>query len=233
VVSGKLIVIEGTDGSGKATQSQRLLRRLEEHGILTAYVDFPQYGQKSAGMVEHYLNGKYGTAEEVNPKAASIFYAIDRYDASFGIRKSIGEGKVVISNRYVSASMGHQGGKIHDVTQRNEYLEWLESLEYEVFGIPRPDLTILLYVPYQISQQLVGNKGSREYIGGIKKDIHEANKEHMINAESAFLEIAKNKEWTIIDCTRNGKILTIEEIHNMIWNEVQKLFEQETLNKQK
>jgi dTMP kinase len=220
---GKLIVIEGTDGSGKTTQSKRLLHHFEEAGILTAYADFPQYGQKSAGMVENYLNGKYGSSKEVDAKIASMFYAMDRYDASFGIKKSLKEGRIVLCNRYVSASMGHQAGKIKDKAERKEYIEWLEDLEYNFFKIPKPDLTILLYVPYQIAQKLVDNKGHREYIGGIKRDIHEADAGHLRDAEEAFLEIAKEKKWKVIDCTKSGKILPIEDIHKLVWREVQKV----------
>lgn len=219
--TGKLIVIEGTDGSGKATQSQKLLDRLEVSGLLTAYSDFPRYGQKSAGMVENYLNGKYGTdSSVVDPKIASIFYAVDRYDASFEIRDNLSKGRIIICNRYVSASMGHQGGKIEDKVKRKEFMEWLEDLEYNFFKIPKPDLTIFLYVPYQIAQKLVDKKERREYIGERKRDIHEADSEHLRRAESTYLELAKEKGWTTINCTKDGEMLSIEDIHTLIWNEV-------------
>lgn len=217
---GKLIVIEGTDGSGKATQSQKLLKHFEEAGIPTAYVDFPRYGQKSAGMVENYLNGKYGTANEVDPKVASMFYAMDRYDASFEMRKSLDEGRIIVCNRYVSANMGHQGGKIEDKDKRKEYIRWLEDLEYGFFKIPKPDLTIFLYVPYLIAQGFVDKKGRREYIGERKRDIHEIDSEHLRKAELAYLEIGKEKGWKIIDCTKDDTILSIDDIHDKIWNEV-------------
>ncbi len=219
---GKLIVIEGTDGSGKATQSQRLLKRLEEEGFLTAYSDFPRYGQKSAGMVENYLNGKYGSADDVDPRVGSIFYAIDRYDASFDIKKSLNEGRIVVCNRYVSASMGHQGGKISDKDMRDAYLNWLEELEYNLFKIPKPDTTIFLYVPYLIAQKLVDNKAKREYIGDRKRDIHESDSEHLRKAELAYLDISKQKGWKLIDCTKDGSMLSVDAIHELIWHEVKK-----------
>jgi len=218
--NGKLIVIEGTDGSGKGTQSKQLLHRFEEKGVLTAYVDFPRYGEKSAGMVENYLNGKYGSAGEVDPKVASMFYALDRYDASFDIRKALGEGRIIVSNRYVSANMGHQAGKIKDPIKRKDFLEWLEELEYNFFKIPKPNLTILLFVPYVVAQKLVENKGHREYIGEKKKDIHEDDKQHLLDAEQAYLEVAKSKGWAIIDCTKGDKILSIDEIHEKVWSVV-------------
>ncbi len=119
---GKFIVIDGTDGSGKGTQTEILVNRLRNLGHDVAMADFPQYGQVSAGLVEEYLNGNYGKAEEVGPYRASIFYACDRYDASFKIRKWLEEGKIVISNRYVTANMGHQGGKISSQKRRKNIL---------------------------------------------------------------------------------------------------------------
>ena len=138
---GKFIVIDGTDGSGKGTQTKILVKRLENLGYDVAMADFPQYGQASAGLVEQYLNGNYGTAEEVGPYKASIFYACDRYDASFKIRKWLEEGKIVISNRYVTANMGHQGGKISNRKKRKKYFDWLYELEYKIFNIPKVEVS--------------------------------------------------------------------------------------------
>lgn len=221
-VQGKLIVIEGTDGSGKATQSKKLLEHLEEAGFSTAYFDFPRYGEKSAGMVENYLNGKYGKADEVDPKVASMFYAVDRYDASFEMRKRLEEGKIVVCNRYVSASMGHQGGKIKDKKKRDEYVNWLEDLEYNFFKIPKPDLTLFLFVPYLVAQKLVDGKDKRDYINKGKRDIHEQSSDHLRKAQTAYMEIAKEKGWKVIGCSKDDKILAIDEIHDMIWEEIEK-----------
>ncbi|VVB74383.1 Thymidylate kinase [uncultured archaeon] len=222
---GKLIVIEGTDGSGKATQSKELLARLAKENISTAYFDFPQYGQKSAGMVENYLNGKYGSASEVNPRVASMFYALDRYDASFKMKKDLEEGKTVICNRYVSANMGHQTGMINGKEERIKYLEWLEELEFGFFNIPRPDMVILLYVPYLVAQKMVDKKGHRDYVGGSKRDILEADTDHLRKAEGAYIEVAKRYNWNVIDCTKNGEILSVPQIHEMIWKEVKKVLD--------
>jgi dTMP kinase len=122
---GKLIVLDGTDGSGKATQLELLKKRLEEEGFEVVTADFPQYNKKSAGLVEEYLSGKYGEAEAVTPYQASIFYAVDRFDARAQLRQWLAEGKIILANRYVSANMGHQGGKIKNALERKAFFNWL------------------------------------------------------------------------------------------------------------
>ncbi len=125
---GKFIVIEGTDGSGKGTQTKLLTEKLAQMRVPFEMTDFPQYGKPSAFFAEKYLRGEYGTAEEVGAYRGSLFYALDRYDKSFDIRKWLAEGKTVISNRYVSANMGHQAGKIKNRAAREKFLKWLEEL---------------------------------------------------------------------------------------------------------
>lgn len=222
---GKFIVIDGTDGSGKATQTELLAKRLRKEEYKIKIFDFPQYGQKSAGLVEEYLNGKYGSAQEVGPYRGSIFYACDRYDASFEIRKYLEEGKIVISNRYVTANMGHQGGKITNPKERKKYFDWLYDLEYGIFGIPRPDLNIILHVDAAIAQKLVDSKGTRNYIKGQKKrDLHEKDLKHLRDAERVYLEIAKTfPKFHLIKCTENKNIMTREKISELVWKEVKKL----------
>ncbi|NIA18370.1 MAG: dUTP diphosphatase [Actinobacteria bacterium] len=221
---GKFIVIDGTDGSGKATQTKLLAERLEKAGFEVEIADFPQYGQKSAALVEEYLNGKYGEANSVGPYRASVFYSIDRYDASFKIRKWLNQGKIVISNRYVTANMGHQGGKISDPLERKAYFDWLYNLEYKIFNIPMPDLNIILHIDAGLAQKLVDNKDAREYIGGRKRDLHEADLSHLKNAEKTYLEIAGAfPDFALIECVRSGKIMSRKEINDLIWHEVIKL----------
>jgi len=221
---GKFIVIDGTDGSGKGTQTEILVNKLENLGLNVAKADFPQYGQASAGLVEQYLNGEYGKAENVGPYRASIFYACDRYDASFKIRKWLEQGKIVISNRYVTANMGHQGGKIKNREERRKYFDWLYELEYKIFNIPKPDLNIILHVDAGIAQKLVDQKGHRDYVNGVKRDIHEADLNHLRQAEQVYLEIAKIfSDFTLIECVKHGVIMTREEIHNLIWAKINKL----------
>jgi dTMP kinase len=218
---GKLIVIDGTDGSGKATQTQMLAERLRNADFEVEIADFPQYGKKSAGLVEEYLNGKYGEAKDVGPYRASIFYAIDRYDASFKIREWIDNGKIVISNRYVTANMAHQGGKIAEESERQKYFDWLYNLEYNIFNIPRPDLNVILHVDAAIAQKLVDEKSARDYVGGKKRDIHEADINHLRDAEKIYLEIAqKFDDFCLIECVKNNEILSRDEINDLIWKKV-------------
>jgi dTMP kinase len=219
-MKGKLIVIDGTDGSGKKTQFDLLLQKLQENNYDVQTKDFPQYGKKSAGMVEEYLNGVYGT--EVGPKEASIFFAVDRYDASFEMREWLDKGNIVLCNRYVTANMAHQGGKIEEAEERKEFFTWLKDLEYGIFKIPEPDINIFLHVPPEIAVKLVEKKGHRDYIGGEGKDLHEADMQHQRDTEQVFLELADMLPNThLIKCAPNEELLTPEEIHEQVWNYIQ------------
>jgi len=220
---GKFIVISGTDGSGKATQTKLLIDRLKLEKYDVETIEFPQYGNKSAALVEEYLNGKFGKANEVTPYQASIFYACDRFAAAPKIRQWLSEGKTVIANRYVSANMGHQTGKIKDNDKRDKFLKWLEELEFGIFNIPRPDVNILLFVPPEVGQTLVDSKGHRDYVGGEKRDIHEADINHLKDAADAYKYVANKYSWPIIDCTKDGKLMTITDIHEMVWEKVLEL----------
>lgn len=214
-------MIDGIDGSGKSVQSELLINQLKQSGRPVEIISFPQYGQKSAGPVEEYLNGLYGTAEEVGPYRASILYAVDRFAAAPKIRAWLKEGKIVVANRYVASNMGHQGGKLADKNERSAFFAWNDNLEYEIFNIPRPDLNIILHVPAQIAQQLVDKKGEREYLNGAKRDIHEADLSHLKNAEETYLEIAQTfPNFVLIECVENEQLLNIQSIHKKIWEVV-------------
>jgi dTMP kinase len=223
---GKFIVIEGIDGSGKSTQEKLLTKSLEKEGYKISFIDFPQHGQKSAGLVDEYLTGKYGSANEVSPYQASVFYACDRYDASFKIRNWFKEGRIVIADRYIGSNIGHQGGKIKNKKGRKKYLKWLYNLEYGIFRIPKPDINFILKIPPKIAQVLCGRSMAkkRKYLGG-KKDIHEKDLNHLKNTEKAYLDIAKEfpRNFKIIECFRNGKLLSPEIIHQEILRKVKKI----------
>ena len=223
---GGFIVIEGTDGSGKTVQFAKRSERLEKSGVKVARWDFPQYGQPSAYFVEEYLNGKYGTAEEGGPERASLFYALDRYEASFSLRQALEQGKTVVANRYVGSNLAHQGGKIQSGDARKKFFEWGYKLEYEMLGIPKPDLSIVLHVPAALAQELVGKKSERGYLKGGTYDLHEADLNHLKRAEEAYLEMTRlfPQDFRLVECVEGGrKLLSIDEVHERVWREVERL----------
>lgn len=221
---GKLIIIEGTDGSGKSTQFKMLVRKLRRSGARVATFDFPQYEKPSSYFVREYLNGHYGGWKEVGPYRASVFYALDRFDVAPQIKRWLKEGRMVVANRYVASNMGHQGAKINSPAGRRAYFKWLSELEYGTLGIPKPDFTFVLHMPAGVAQKLVDQKGSREYIGGIKRDIHEADLNHLRQAEKTYLEMVKifPREFKIVECVKKGKLLSPEVVHAKLWSLVAK-----------
>ena len=218
-MTGKFIVIEGNDGSGKGTQFLLITERLEKEGHTIETADFPQYGKKSSALVQAYLNGEYGTADQVGPQVASIFYACDRFDASFHMKESLKQGKILIANRYETSNRAYQGQKIKDPIQRKEFFSWVTDLEYNIFKIPKPDLVIFLHVPADIAQELVGKKGKREYTDE-SHDIHEKDLELLKRTEQVYLELAKESNWVQISCVKDNKLMSIEEIHEEVYKVV-------------
>jgi dTMP kinase len=218
-MAGKFIVIEGTDGSGKGTQFKKLIERLPE-GFPFSTVDFPQYGDAASYFVQEQLNGHYGTLHENIPKRASLFYALDRFDASEKRMKGwLNEGKTIIANRYVGSSMGHQGAKFDTKQERVDFFKWLYDLEYGICGIPKPDLNIILHVPAAIAQKMVDKKNKREYLEDKKRDIYEDDLSHLQKAEQVYLEIAElfPDNFTVVECVENGQLLSIDEVHEKVW----------------
>lgn len=207
---GRLIVIDGTDGSGKATQTELLVKSLRKVGYKVKVENFPQYGRKSAGAVEDYLNGVYGTARELGPYIPSTFYAIDRFAASGRIRDNLKKGYIVVSNRYVSANLAHQGGKISNKIKRGKYFKWLFGLEYGLYRIPKPDLNLILHMPAEAAQKLIDHR----------LDLHEADLKHLRDAEKVYVEMAKSFRYPIIECYKSGIILTRDEIADQVWKKV-------------
>ena len=234
---GNFFVFEGLDGSGKATQSKLLLEFFKKEGYKVEKIDFPQYGKKSAGMVENYLTGTYGSSEEVGPYVASIFYASDRYDTGFKIKKWLEEGKIVISDRYVISNVGHQGGKLIEKPEEWEkYVNWLYNLEYNIFKIPKPDYTFILKTSPELSMKMsnkITDSQKKEkrvsYLGDDKKqDIHEADINHLKNTLLSYIKISEKfpEEFKIIECVKNETMLPPEviadKILKLVKNEVKK-----------
>lgn len=220
-MNGTFIVIEGTDGSGKGTQFKQLVDRLGREGYDVATFDFPQYEHPSSYFVKEYLNGKYGTTEEVGPYTGSLFYALDRYEAAPHIRQALTEGKVVIANRYVGSNMAHQGTKFRHAEERRGYFIWLDNLEFEMLRIPRPTASLVLRVPAETAQQLVDQKEARSYTDK-KRDIHEADLSHLQRSVEVYDDMCQlfPKDFSRIDCTRDDELLDVDTIHEIIWQKI-------------
>ncbi len=221
---GKLIVLDGTDGSGKSTQVKLLLARLQEEKKDPVYIKFPQYGEYSATFVEKYLAGEFGLAHEIGPKKASLFYALDRFAAKRKMEQWLDEGKIIVADRYVSSNMIHQAGKIKNPVELTSFMKWLDELEFEILGIPRPDLVVFLNVPPKIHQNLIAHRARQMQLPIAKKaDIHERSKQHLTDSyKRACSLVKKYKNWREIVCTEEDKMLSIDVIAEHIWQVVKK-----------
>lgn len=218
-------MLEGIDGSGKNTQAKLLCDRLHQEGYRAEQISFPQYGKKSAGPIEEYLNGVYGPPANINPYAASLFFAIDRFDLSQKIRAALTQGIIVICDRYVDSNAGHQGGKIKDPHERARFLKWLYELEYDILDVPRPDQVLLLHVPAETGQTLVAKKSVRAYLRQGTHDAHEADLAHLKAAQQAYLWLANShpQNHIRIKCVRNGVMYTPEKISEFVWSHVKRI----------
>nr|AIA18670.1 Thymidylate kinase [uncultured bacterium] len=221
---GIFIVIEGSDGSGKSTQFERLRQRLTDEGHDVAVFKFPQYDQPSSHFVRAYLDGRYGQTDEVGPYTCSLFYALDRYEAAAQIRQALNEGKVVLSDRYVGSNMAHQGTKFLHAEERRGYFIWLDNLEFELLGIPRPTVSMVLRMPAEVSVQLIdqhANDGSRSR----DRDVHENDYRHLKKTVEVFDEMCQlfPRDFARIDCTRDQQLLAVDTIHDIVWQKAEPL----------
>mgnify|MGYP001592159979 CR=1 FL=1 len=210
---GKLIVFEGTDGSGKATQVKLLSDYLVKQKIAHEVISFPRYGENPyANLIRSYLDGELGSMEKVDPHLISLAFAGDRFLAKNKIEKWLDSGKLVILDRYVSSNKAHMGAEMPD-KERKEFIKWLDNLEYETNQLPREDLVIFLHVGANLIQKNVKNK---------KGDILERDLIHQKNTESIYLELAKSPNWVTINCMKNGKMRPKEDIHEDILKKLNK-----------
>lgn len=214
---GIFIVLDGIDGAGKTTQTKLLLEKLKNARKKTATLDFPRYYNNFFGeMTGEYLSGKFGN--NVDPKLASVLYALDRWESKDFIEEELRNGKIFVCNRYMSANMIHQGGRIKGEKNKEKMMEWLQKMEFDILKIPKPDIVIYLDVKPETGQKLVDKKSLRAYNSGKKRDLHERDIEHLKNARKQALRLTeKNKNWEKIDCTDHGKMLKPEIISDMIW----------------
>ncbi len=224
--TGKLIVIDGIDGSGKATQTKFLADRLKREGYKVKTIDFPRYYDNFFGaLIGDYLSGKFGDFIQTDPQVASVLYAADRFESSQQIRKWLDAGYVVISDRYVSANQIHQGSKIRSATKRRKFLLWLDKMEFEIFKIPRPDTVIYLDVPFEVSKKWLENKvtkRSKKYLNG-KRDVAEDNLLHLKDSRNTALYLHKtNKNWEKISCCKGNICMSPEGVHQKVFEIVKK-----------
>ena len=212
---GKLIVFEGTDGSGKSTQFELLAKRLEAEQIGFQRLRFPQYEEPSSALIRMYLSGAFGDdPEAVNAYAASTFYAVDRYASYQCVWKDYYQGGgLVVSDRYTTSNAVHQGSKVPE-GERAEFFRWLYDLEYDRMGLPRPDLVVLLDMPVELSEQLMRK---REQSTGTHADIHERDEDYLKKCRDVALHAAKYYGWRTVSCAKDGAIRGVEDIHEEVY----------------
>jgi dTMP kinase len=220
---GKLIVIEGTDGSGKSTQFKLLTSRLESENRAFQKLVFPQYAEPSSALIRMYLGGEFGTKpSDVNAYAASAFYAVDRY-ASY--KKVWGQwyedGGLIVSDRYTTSNAVHQASK-EQGQARKDFLKWLYEFEYDQLGLPRPDLTIYLDVPTDFTEKMLRG---REQATNTKADIHEKDTQYLATCRECGRDAAAFYGWKVIQCVRDGAMRSVEDIHNEIYAAVRQCLE--------
>lgn len=221
---GKLIVIEGTDSSGKETQTRKLYERLKKEITNVRKLSFPNYKSPACEPVKMYLAGAFGdNALDINPYPVSTMFAIDRY-ASYKMEweKFYQDGGIIVTDRYTTSNMVHQASKIESIDKKNEYLDWLEELEYSKMGIPRPDLIIFLNMPTETAAELMAQRKNK-ITGEDIKDIHEKDISYLKKSYENACNIAKKYNWLEIKCVENGRLKTIDEIGEEIFSVVKKI----------
>lgn len=220
---GKLIVIEGTDGSGKSTQFRLMSERLEQDGVQFRHIVFPRYNEESSTLIRMYLGGQFGKKpSDVNAYAASSFYAVDRY-ASYKMDwgQWYDQGGVVLSDRYTTSNAVHQASK-EQGQARKDFLKWLYEFEYDQLGLPRPDLTIYLDVPTDFTEKMLRG---REQATNTKADIHEKDTQYLATCRECGRDAAAFYGWKVIQCVRDGAMRSVEDIHNEIYAAVRQCLE--------
>lgn len=216
---GKLIVITGPDGCGKATQAKLLLKNLKQNNFPVETMDFPQYKKNFFGkMAGDYLIGKFGNTLEIDPHLASMLYAGDRWESMSQIIDWLDKGKIVVCDRYIGDNFLHQGSKIANVAKREEFFQWLYNLEFNVFTAQHADITFYLDVSLEISLKLLEEKNAKkrkDYTGG-EKDGHE-NEKHLRKVREISEDLIKRFDWIKVDCIKNSELMPPEEISVIIW----------------
>jgi dTMP kinase len=224
---GKLIVIDGTDASGKSTQAKLLIKHLKHDGRKVKFIHFPMYEDNFFGkFIAHCLSEQYYNWVNIHPKIAAVVYAADRWESKEKIEDWLNDGYIVVMDRYISSNQIHQGGKSSNVKKRIAFLEWLYEMEHKVFKIPVPNTIIYLSIPIETVLRLIKErdyKGARAYLGS-KKDVHEKDKNFLRNSIKSALWLAKTqKNWVKIDCMDRKELRSFENIHEEIYAKVKKI----------
>lgn len=214
---GKLIVIEGTDGSGKATQAKLLVNYLKTHKVSHGYFDFPQYQASFFGrFIGKFLRGELGDPGTLNAYLISLPFAADRWQASPKIYQALQKKRLVVCNRYASSNMAYQVSRASKAL-RYPLFRWLKTLEYKEFGIPKEDLVVFLYVPFHFAQELLMKKDKRKYLKGAKKDIYEQDLKLLKEVDQTYLWLLRqNPHWVRVDCVEKNILLSKQAIHERI-----------------
>ena len=216
-----LVAIEGIDGSGKGTQARRLHKRLSEAGVPSQLFSFPRYDQTLFGKaVGDYLNGRFGQLHEISPFLVSLLYAGDRFESRQVLLDAMAASEIVICDRYVPSNVAHQGAK-SERSELAELVDWIETIEYNIFQLPRPDAVVLLDLPVDASQELVSRKQARSYTDKAA-DLHEKDGAYMQQVRTVYQHLAANEPgWHTIDCWQNGKLRSIDSIGHNVWETLQ------------
>ena len=219
MAKGKLVVIDGIDGSGKATQAEELKKHFIKEGLRVESIDYPRYYDDVLGkLIGECLNGEHGDFTHLDPKIASILYAADRFESKEVLEEWLEDGVIIIADRYVSANQIHQGGKIKDHKKREEFLTWLDKVEYEVFRLPKPDVTVFLDVDIEYIHTLLQKSGETKKYAGRAKDMVEHDVEYLTNAQESARYLASSKDnWIRVDCISKGELRSIENIHSEVY----------------
>ncbi len=228
---GKLIVIDGTDGSGKTTQANLLLKHLKKDGRKVKFIHFPRYENNFFGkFIAHCLSEQYYNWVNIHPKIASVVYAADRWESKEKIERWLKEGYIIVMDRYISSNQIHQGGKISNIKKRVAFMKWLAEMEYKVFKISAPDVTVYLSLPVEMVLKLIRDrnyKGARAYLiqgKNQKKDVHEKDVNFLKNSIKSALWLAKTqKNWMKIECMKKGELRSFPDIHEEIYVKLKKV----------
>ncbi|WP_437192878.1 thymidylate kinase [Planctomicrobium sp. SH527] len=216
-----LIAIEGIDGAGKGTQAALLQKRLIAAGYRSELLSFPRYQSTFFGArIGDFLNGKFGTLEQLPPFLVSLLFAGDRFESRGTLTEAQHRNDIVVLDRYVASNIGHQAAKA-PASERTQLREWIEHIEYGIFGLPKPGLVVLLDIPVETSQQLIRKKQARSYTDQVT-DLQESDTVYLSAVREVYLALAeKSPDWVVVPVTTNGELRTVEEISDEIWNRLQ------------